>query len=701
MSKNGQNKYGHVGRPTNEEVKSRRNKIFLKSIFGVVLCLIAVLALSYFINGTSNKKLVANTNNLNLKKVFGLSTKNVKSNALQGSTGYGNKIYFSTSKSGAKNQKNYYSKIKIYDIKTKKVYSVKDFDKILSKMPTYKINDITTNTDVGRNYFILYDATNKNNSKIIFSTYNIVRSIDLDRRLTNIAYNEIDKKYYSLVGNEIYNFEIPTVSKTNKNENVGSVKTNLACNIVSKKGISSQGITIKDNLLLFSYSKSSNKAYTNYIDVYNIDDCKNYTIIKPSKTINLGTCKANSKNGNCVIESLFYINSQLYVGYNNYNFNNIAFYNDNVSLKNITASELNGEEYKATGYLGNPLNPSDTKRDFMEVSSAKCFPKYCSGGAHSGFDLNSSSGAPQGTKVYAMDSGIVSFAGTYDKNCHAKGCSSSKAMGLGVTIDHGNGYETSYLYFSKRVVNLGDKVKKGQLIGYVGNTGNSTGAHVHITLKDKILYSKYGWPQARGYEDRGLMNAAKYINKNVSYVDIQNSDDPSYKATGYLGNPLNPSDTKKDFMETSSAKCFPKYCSGGAHSGIDLNKGNSGAVMGSKVYAMDSGVVSSVGSYDKNCYPCSNAGISVNIDHGNGYETGYLHLSKRVVEKGQKVKKGELIGYVGNTGNSAGTHLSLLLKNKYLYSKYGWSQARGHDDRGLMNAAKYINKSESYVGKEK
>ena len=119
MSKNGQNKYGHVGRPTNEEVKSRRNKIFLKSIFGVVLCLIAVLALSYFINGTSIKKLVANTNNLNLKKVFGLSTKNVKSNALQGSTGYGNKIYFSTSKSGAKNQKNYYSKIKIYDIKSK------------------------------------------------------------------------------------------------------------------------------------------------------------------------------------------------------------------------------------------------------------------------------------------------------------------------------------------------------------------------------------------------------------------------------------------------------------------------------------------------------------------------------------------------------------------------------------------------------
>ena len=170
------------------------------------------------------------------------------------------------------------------------------------------------------------------------------------------------------------------------------------------------------------------------------------------------------------------------------------------------------------GYLGNPLNPADTKRDFMKVASARCFPRYCGGGAHSGFDLNSGSGAPYGTKVYAMDSGTVSYAGTYSGNCRRSGCSSNKAPGLGVSINHGNGYETGYWHFSKRVVNKGDKVKKGQLIGYVGNTGNSTGAHVHITLKNYSLYSKYGWSGARGRSDRGFMNAAKYINKNVSYV---------------------------------------------------------------------------------------------------------------------------------------------------------------------------------------
>lgn len=167
----------------------------------------------------------------------------------------------------------------------------------------------------------------------------------------------------------------------------------------------------------------------------------------------------------------------------------------------------------SNGYLGNPLDPNDVSRDFMQVPSAGCFPYYCGGGAHSGFDLAEASGTP----VYAMDAGTVSYAGTYSGNCYP-GCASANAPGLGVSIDHGNNYETGYWHFSKRVVSLGDKVSKGQLIGYVGNTGNSSGAHVHITLKNVKLYRKYGWSGARGRSDRGFMNAAKYINKNVSYV---------------------------------------------------------------------------------------------------------------------------------------------------------------------------------------
>jgi len=53
----------------------------------------------------------------------------------------------------------------------------------------------------------------------------------------------------------------------------------------------------------------------------------------------------------------------------------------------------------------------------------------------------------------------------------------------------------------------------------------------------------------------------------------------------------------------------------------------------------------------------STYGKVIYIDHGYGYKTIYAHMSKTVARKGQKVKRGDLIGYVGNTGRSAGPHL--------------------------------------------
>ena len=47
----------------------------------------------------------------------------------------------------------------------------------------------------------------------------------------------------------------------------------------------------------------------------------------------------------------------------------------------------------------------------------------------------------------------------------------------------------------------------------------------------------------------------------------------------------------------------------------------------------------------------------VKINHGNGYETLYGHMSKIKVKPGQRVKRGEIIGNVGNTGMSTGSHL--------------------------------------------
>ncbi len=55
--------------------------------------------------------------------------------------------------------------------------------------------------------------------------------------------------------------------------------------------------------------------------------------------------------------------------------------------------------------------------------------------------------------------------------------------GLAAYVSHGNGISTRYAHMSKCLVNTGDKVRCGQIIGYIGNTGNSFGAHLHFEVR--------------------------------------------------------------------------------------------------------------------------------------------------------------------------------------------------------------------------
>ncbi|MCK5516866.1 MAG: peptidoglycan DD-metalloendopeptidase family protein [Desulfobulbaceae bacterium] len=59
----------------------------------------------------------------------------------------------------------------------------------------------------------------------------------------------------------------------------------------------------------------------------------------------------------------------------------------------------------------------------------------------------------------------------------------SKGLGHYVILSHGNGYETVYAHLSKRLVKKGDKVKRGKSIGLVGNSGRSTGSHLHYEMR--------------------------------------------------------------------------------------------------------------------------------------------------------------------------------------------------------------------------
>jgi len=86
-------------------------------------------------------------------------------------------------------------------------------------------------------------------------------------------------------------------------------------------------------------------------------------------------------------------------------------------------------------------------------------------------------------------------------------------------------------------------------------------------------------------------------------------------------------------------------------SGVEFHKGLDIATrFGKEVVAPADGIVT-MSIYD------SQDGNFVKIDHGRGLATGFAHLSKRVVSEGKRVKRGDIIGYVGDTGRSTGSHL--------------------------------------------
>jgi murein DD-endopeptidase MepM/ murein hydrolase activator NlpD len=92
------------------------------------------------------------------------------------------------------------------------------------------------------------------------------------------------------------------------------------------------------------------------------------------------------------------------------------------------------------------------------------------------------------------------------------------------------------------------------------------------------------------------------------------------------------------------------------HKGLDLS-----ADVGTPVYATGDGVV-------KSAYYSESYGNVIFLDHRFGYETRYAHLSKFNVKQGVKVKRGELIGFVGSTGLSKGPHLhyEVLYQNQHV-----------------------------------
>jgi murein DD-endopeptidase MepM/ murein hydrolase activator NlpD len=111
-----------------------------------------------------------------------------------------------------------------------------------------------------------------------------------------------------------------------------------------------------------------------------------------------------------------------------------------------------------------------SNKDLTRVASGfgyRIDPIYKTVKLHAGLDF----AAPQGTPIYATANGTVTVAGN-----------TGNGYGNHVVINHGYGYETLYGHMVKVKAKAGQQVKRGEVIGYVGSTGKSTGPHCHYEV---------------------------------------------------------------------------------------------------------------------------------------------------------------------------------------------------------------------------
>lgn len=179
-------------------------------------------------------------------------------------------------------------------------------------------------------------------------------------------------------------------------------------------------------------------------------------------------------------------------------------------------------------------------------------------------------------------------------------------------------------------------------------------------------------------EDEAAALAGDIKDKKEELEDAKESEKPKNPPSGGGSSGSAPSDGS-DYVASSAKwlvpckytrfsspfgyRIHPVYKDWRKHNGVDL-----GAPRGTPIIATRSGKVT-IATWN------NSAGYYVKIDHGDGFASVYMHMTHYIVEKGDSVKAGQTIGYVGSTGTSTGNHLHFGISYKGTY----------------VNPAKYIN----------
>lgn len=130
----------------------------------------------------------------------------------------------------------------------------------------------------------------------------------------------------------------------------------------------------------------------------------------------------------------------------------------------------------------NPINPDNDPKIGSQFSKERLHPIYGNVKKHNGVDIV----AKLNTPVYATAEGIVKKSKFFNG-----------AAGHSVQIDHSYGFTTKYFHLNIFIVKNNEFVRKGQIIGFLGSTGGSTGAHLHYEILknnkhiDPVYFIKY------------------------------------------------------------------------------------------------------------------------------------------------------------------------------------------------------------------
>jgi murein DD-endopeptidase MepM/ murein hydrolase activator NlpD len=157
------------------------------------------------------------------------------------------------------------------------------------------------------------------------------------------------------------------------------------------------------------------------------------------------------------------------------------------------------EEMMVTRPAMQPIDNRQLTR-FNSIFGMRMHPIFNEWRNHNGLDLT----APYGTPVYASGNGYVTraeIAGGY---------------GNVIFVNHGFGFETRYAHLSKYNVTSGQRVKRGDLIGFVGSTGTSTAPHLHYEV---IYKGKFINPITFLYRDLKQEEYDKLIHDNVDELE--------------------------------------------------------------------------------------------------------------------------------------------------------------------------------------